>query len=568
MRFSLFLALTCVVAIVLFFRIVTPVQGDELEDISKKLEELTHSRELSVAATRPLEQREGELEKQLLGIKFRVAAIEQDLAKKKKDLDSASGKFSEKQEELVARVRKSYIRSYLDIPILTLFSQAQASEVTRDLAYRQAQTDRDKEQITILALWIKDLEMRRSKLESENQKLAAIKVKVDEESSFLKKEIAGAKAYQANLSSEIATLTVRQQAILSARSGTFVTSVGEVPIGEDFNASIAFKSQAPGNSFAVFAFGAYTHRNGMSQYGAKARAEAGQSAKDILSAYFPGSNLNENYDIPSTISVQGYGDIPFKDYLLGIYEMPESWSMEALKGQAVLARTFAIRSGKPICTTEACQVYKPAPKSGAWKEAVEQTERWVLENIPNAQYSSTTGGYLNNSGWDTTDKSNSGDWTTRAYESKAGSPWFYKAWYRSGYLNNGPNCGRSHPWLSQEEFSDIANAAIVLSNVGGDERILPTTIGQCSIGGSSAGNPYSISELGDRANQYGGAVTNVSSVSVTHNGNGQTTNLRLETNRGSIDISGSDFKRAFNLRAPGYISIPQSGFAFFNIEKT
>lgn len=543
-------------------------QADELEDINKKLDELTHSRELSVAATKPLEQRVGELEKQLAGIKLRVAAIEGDLAKKKKDLDNAESKLSEKQEELAMRIRKSYIRSYLDIPILTVFSQAEASELTRDLAYRQAQTDRDKEQITILALWIKDLETRRAKLESENQRLAAIKVKVDEESGFLKKEIAGAKAYQANLSSEIATLTARQQSILSARSGTFITSVGEVPIGEDFNASIAFKSQAPGNSFAVFAFGAYTHRNGMSQYGAKARAEVGQSAKDILSAYFPGSNLNENYDIPSTISVQGYGDISFKEYLLGIYEMPESWPMETLKAQAILARTYAIRSGKPICTTEACQVYKPAPKSGAWKDAVEQTERWVLENIPNAQYSSTTGGYLNNSGWDTTDKSNSGDWTTRAYESKAGSPWFYKAWYRSGYLNSSPNCGRSHPWLSQEEFSDIVNGAIVLANVSSDERILPTTVGQCAIGGNSSGNPYSLSELRDKASQHGGAVTSVSSASVTHNGNGQTTNVHLETNRGSIDILGADFKRAFNLRAPGYISIPQSGFAFFNIEKT
>ena len=29
----------------------------------------------------------------------------------------------------------------------------------------------------------------------------------------------------------------------------------------------------------------------------------------------------------------------------------------------------------------------------------------------------------------------------------------------------------------------------------------------------------------------------------------------------------SDFKKAFNLRAPGRMSIPQSGFAFFNIEK-
>lgn len=550
------------------FLLSSPAKGeDELDQITKKLEELSKAREMSVAATKPLEQRADILEKQLIDIQSRVAAIEADLAKKKKDLDSAADQLTDKEAELAARIREEYIRSHSDIPILIFFAKSEASEITRELAYRRAQANKDKEKITTLALWITDLEHRRAKLENENTRLAAVKVKVDEESSFLKKEIAGAKAYQSNLSSEIATLTARQQSILSARSGTFITSVGEVPIGEDFNASIAFKSQAPGNSFAAFAFGSYTHRNGMSQYGAKARAEGGQSAKDILAAYFPGSTLNENYDIPGTISVAGYGDISFKEYLLGIYEMPESWPMETLKAQAVLARTFAIRSGKPICTTEACQVYKPSPKSGAWKQAVEQTERWVLENIPNAQYSSTTGGYLNNSGWDTTDKSNSGDWSTRAWESKAKSPWFYKAWYRSGYRNDGPSCGRSHPWLLQEEFSDIVNAAIVLGSVSSDDRILPTTINQCAVGGGG-GNPYSMGELRDKAGQHGGAVTSVSSVSVTHNGNGQTTNVSLSTNRGTITISGSDFKRAFNLRAPGFISIPQSGFAFFNIEKT
>jgi len=32
-------------------------------------------------------------------------------------------------------------------------------------------------------------------------------------------------------------------------------------------------------------------------------------------------------------------------------------------------------------------------------------------------------------------------------------------------------------------------------------------------------------------------------------------------------FSGDEFKTAFNLRAPGYLMIPQKGFAFFNIER-
>jgi hypothetical protein len=183
------------------------------------------------------------------------------------------------------------------------------------------------------------------------------------------------------------------------------------------------------------------------------------------------------------------------------------------------------------------------------------------------QYASTHGGYANTSGWDLDGSYDSGDWTTKAWEKKADSPWFYKAWYRSGYSASGASCGRSHPWLSEKEFADIINAWIVRNKPSGADvdRILPITINECGLGGIS-GDPYSMDELRDWADKAGGAVTSISSVSVSHSSKGQTTEVRLETNRGTIKISGSEFKETFNLRAPGYLRIPQSGFAFFNIE--
>ena len=116
-------------------------------------------------------------------------------------------------------------------------------------------------------------------------------------------------------------------------------------------------------------------------------------------------------------------------------------------------------------------------------------------------------------------------------------------------------------------MSDILNAWIVRQNPNGADagRIQPITIGSCNVGGGG-GNPYSMGEMRDWAGKAGGAVTNISNVSVSHGGNGQTSNVRFDTNRGTIELSGSDFKTAFNLRAPGYLRIPQSGFAFFNIE--
>jgi hypothetical protein len=183
------------------------------------------------------------------------------------------------------------------------------------------------------------------------------------------------------------------------------------------------------------------------------------------------------------------------------------------------------------------------------------------------QYASTHGGYANTSGYDTTDGSGEGNWTDRAWEAKAGSPWFYKAWYRSGYSSSGDSCGREHPWLSQEEMADIVNSWIVRQNPNGADsgRIEPVTINSCKIGGSG-GNPYSMEEMKNLAQNSGGAVTRIDNVTVSHGNNGQTAQVKFATNRGEINISGSEFKQIFNLRAPGYLRIPQSSFASFNIE--
>jgi peptidoglycan hydrolase-like amidase len=251
-------------------------------------------------------------------------------------------------------------------------------------------------------------------------------------------------------------------------------------------------------------------------------------------------------------------------YLLGIAEMPSSWHAEALKAQAIAARTYAYRyktQGSEICTTEACQVYNDGKASnppGAWKQAVEATRGQVLEDVV-TYYASTHGGFASPIGWDTTDGSGGTNFIDKAYDKIGGSPWLYKAWYTKGYSASSDKCGRSNPWLSGSDLADIVNAAIVLSNTS-DGRITPTTTSCWQ------GNPYTQDELRQVSGQYEGGLTNVSGVNVIQ-GNGSTNEVVFQTDKGEKRISGGNFKTAFNLRAPGYLSIPQSGFAFFNIEK-
>lgn len=556
----MFPRVTAFLGVILFSLLILLIgsaKADEIDDLQKQIDELNKAREMSIAATKPLEGQLDSLQRQLAQIQSKLQNLTYTITQKEKDLQIREDKLVLQQALLSSRVRSYYIRSYLTSPLLVILSQTGSGDIFRDLTYRQAATKEDQRVISSVTADMMDLLVQKEKLEKDKASLAQLQVQVDKNATFLNGEIKKAKAYQADLSGKIADLSAKQQAILAAKSGNFTTSVGEVPLADDPNSRPDYN---PGFSpaFAMFSFGAYTHRNGMSQYGAKGRAEAGQSAEQILQAYYPGASLNKSYGESGSINVDGYGSMSFEDaYLIGIYEMPSSFPMEALKAQAVAARTYAVRSGGSICATESCQVFKPAPgRNDNWVNAVKATRGWVLEGGSNAQYSSTTGGYGNNSGWDT--KCGSKDcWPNDAYEKLAGSPWFYKGWYRD---RNGNSCGRSHPWLNQEEMSDILNVYRIDGKSGVDNgRITPVTT---SCWG---GNPYSLAEARDLANSVGGgAVTSISSASVTFSTNGSTANVSFSTNQGTVTISGSDFQTIFNLRAPGYISIKSP---LFNIEK-
>jgi hypothetical protein len=181
------------------------------------------------------------------------------------------------------------------------------------------------------------------------------------------------------------------------------------------------------------------------------------------------------------------------------------------------------------------------------------------------QYAAVHGGWVNNVGWDTTDGSGSGDWMARAWDSISGVSWFYKSWYRETYSDSSSSCGR-YPWLSQEEMADLINLYLVIKEVDlkktpDTSRFLPVTLASCPISGVS-GNPYSMAEMRGLLNI---PVTSVSYATASI-ANGNTSSVTFGTNRGTITMSGYDFKQVYSIRSPGYLRIPQSGFQHFNIE--
>jgi len=495
-----------------------------------------------------------ELRTQLTNISKKITSIQSQLKKFESDIKLREEELAYTRKIFEEKTVNQYKSLRLYDPILPFLSSDNASTAFRELTFRQKAADEDRKVMEEYANDLSKLKSDKDTLEKNQNSLASLKLQVAEKEKFLAGEVEKVEGY-------IASLSAKQEAILAAKSGSFIASVGDSDLADDYYASIkGFREAAPSGSFAVFSFGAYTHRKGMSQYGARGRANNGQNYSTILNAYYGKAPVNK--DTGGTINVEGYGNLDFENYyLLGIAEMPSSWHVDALKAQAVAARTYAYRykiEGKTICTTQSCQVFNKSKADNpppSWRQAVEQTKGQVLEDVV-TYYSSTTGGYLTTMGWDTIDGSGGGSFLDKTYEKIGGSPWVYKAWYTEGYSPSSAKCGRSNPWLTSTELADIVNAALVLKNKGGDDRISPVTT---SCWG---GNPYSHDELRNVAASYGG-IGSVNSVSVQQ-GNGTTSTVTIN---GSISLSGGEFKQAFNLRAPGYLMIPQKGFAFFNIEK-
>ena len=130
---------------------------------------------------------------------------------------------------------------------------------------------------------------------------------------------------------------------------------------------------------------------------------ASETAPD--SAAVPPSDQDSESFLLADQSAGAVVSVPRREYLIGAVaaEMPISWPDEALKAQAVCARTYAVcqtkhrAQGFDICATTHCQVYQGTAASGANSDAaVDQTAGEFLyysgRLVQEAVYYSSNGG--------------------------------------------------------------------------------------------------------------------------------------------------------------------------------
>ena len=136
----------------------------------------------------------------------------------------------------------------------------------------------------------------------------------------------------------------------------------------------------------------------------------------LLSTTRSGS-VNPVYDgkleiAPSPTAAKLYviNDLPMENYLYKVVpsEMPASWHVEALKCQAVAARSYAVgeiygggyaSKGANVDDSTACQVYNNSATTTTVKSAVDATKGQVMTyngSVITAYFSSTSAGYTAN----------------------------------------------------------------------------------------------------------------------------------------------------------------------------
>lgn len=577
------LALLFVIVALIFgiSRYSTPVFSDQLEDLTKKINDLQAELQESQKASKPLESQVDSMKKQLNSIEYQLGQIEKDIAAKKAYISRGYTELMAEKEMFNRTVREYYIKNSMFSPLLMFISSNDAASVTRLIAYQQKDADSDKATITNIALKIYDLETKKKELEREEKTLSALRAQLAPEKAKLEKVLAGAKEYQATLSKQIADLTVQQQQFIAQKQASLGLPTSAYTTSGGCSSDLTNgKDPGFGGAIAAFTYGV-PHRVGMSQYGAKGRAEAGQNYRDILSAYFPNTSIS-TIDTNTNIHVTGtneYGQSfddnwSIEEYVKHIYEIPASWPGETLKAQAIAARSYAMATtnngASSICPSQSCQVVKKELNADSWIQAVNDTAGQIITyngQPVQAWFSSTAGGYTQSAGvvwgndkpWTKTGTDASGsvnsfaDLQNNAYDKS--SPWFYCDWGGRSQYNN-------TAWLKPSELADIVNV-ILLARLDSSVRDHLYQPDKSNPKGTDTWDADRVKQ--ELRNKGGKPFDSISSTSVNADfGSGRTTSVSVSGDAGSQTFDGNEFKNYFNLRAPANIQIVGS---LFNFEK-
>ncbi len=561
-----FVALIILFLVPVYFVVHADLNSD-IENLGKKIDVL--NKNISSA-----EVSHQNLVDQLNTIKNSISAIEIQIQQKEQEVKQGEQALIYQKLLLNERVRSYYKNvGQSSVSLLDILVAKNLSDSLQKFFYQKSLVDQDKNTILKIVLYIKNLEEIKANLQSENVKLAELKIEVDKQSQILENQIAQMKQQVAELSAQQQQLIAQKLASLNIPLYADTTQGG---CSSDIN---PYKDPGFGSTkFGFFTYGV-PNRVGLSQYGAWGRAKAEEDYMQILQAYYNFDSLSDtNQGIQIRVSGNGIdwtGSL--EDYVKRVYEVPDSWTdnnLAALKAQAIAARSYVLaytnNGQSSICPTQQCQVFQTIPKGGNWEQAVDKTAGKVMTQggqPVKAWFSSTHGGYVHSSGdigWSNTsftknalDASGSvgsfSDLNNKAYDKD--SPWFYCDWGNRSQYNN-------TAWLTGGEVADIANVLMLVQKDSSTAEHL-YQIDKPNPAGTDTWDADRVKQ--ELKNRGGNPYNSVSDVLMSVDfGSGKTTTVTVSGDSGSTSFTGIDFKNYFNLRAPANIQIVGP---LFNVEK-
>lgn len=532
--------------------------GSQLQDLINKYLPAQNTNKKNLAG---LQSQLDNINKRINALTAQLKVLTVNVAKREEDMAYTQKIFAEK-----ARNQYTFLRLY--DPITPFLFSDNASQAFREISFRQRAADADRKTLDQYATDLIQLKTDQDSLQKTKDALAISQKQVADQTSFLAAEVAKVDSY-------LAQLSAKQSAFIAAKLDSLGLSRSAYNMkggcSDDRNVDPGFSPR-----IAFFSFGV-PNRIGMNQFGAKGRAEAGQSAQDILKAYY-NADYTTGYNQSINIRVSGTNEFGqsfndtwnVDDYLKHLYEMPTDFPMEALKAQAIAARSYALAATNngagSICPSQQCQVVKRELNNGTWQAAVDATKGVVMTTggTPiKAWFSSTHGGYAYTSadiGWSGT------SWTKRMQDTTGGvggfsdlmsnaydksSPVFYCDW------GSRPNYNKT-AWLKPDELADIANV-IMLAKKDGSTQSHLAQLDKPNPDGTDTWDAGRVrTEL---ANRGGSPISSATDISIGADfGSGKTTTVTIN----GQTFDGQEFKNYFNLRAPANIQIVGP---LFNVEK-
>lgn len=563
--------------------LVTSASADELSDVQKKINQKNSEYSLAQQTLARLKSDIASINSSLSGTESELADANAKVEFARKELAQVEETLNEKQKTLayLIEIRNKQIRAIYTHPSLNTFEMFISSETFASFpqmaTYQEKVVGDSHSLIEIVNEEVIAYQKTQTEMQNTKNELEAAASAVAARASELRNRYYATTAQQNNVQTQVnqvvknlKDLTVKQQALVAAKLAA--TSQNST-VGSSAPTSTPLPNPGFNPAYAIASYG-YPHRVGMNQYGAYGRALTGQNYQTILKAYYAGVTVGA-YPTPSTIKVAGYGTISLEDnYLKGISEMPRSWPLEALKAQAVAARTYAMKwlqdhPGGSICTTQACQVYNGARINGTsaadqnWYRAVAETRGIVITYAGSpisAWYSSTNGGYTLSSQevWGGSVpyakgiKDYVGSWPAGAYDGPkyGNSPWFHKPWGTSG-------CGGAGgPWMTKAQMADIFNS-ILLSRISSSYNQYLSPPDGCL---GPAG--WSFQKVKDELRKRGVAdAGDIGNVFTAFDGRGNSSTVSVvSSNYGALVFNASQFRSIFSLRSPGTLSIQTTLF--------